>query len=96
MALVASGGLSHWPGHYRHGDIDTEWDDQVLKILGSGETQKLGQYSDADIAVGGTGAAELRNWITLVGATGPAKVEILAYEPVTAFATGCAVTSVQC
>ncbi len=96
VVMVASGGLSHWPGHQRHGEINTAWDDRVLRILADGDAEQLSRYSDAEIAEGGTGAAELRNWITLLGATGPRKAEVLAYEPVTAFATGCAVTAIAC
>jgi len=96
VVMIASGGLSHWPGHRRHGDINTDWDDEVLDLLRSGKGEALSRYSEDKIAEGGTGAAELRNWITLLGATGSKPVEVLTYQPVTAFATGCAITSIPC
>jgi aromatic ring-opening dioxygenase catalytic subunit (LigB family) len=96
VVMIASGGLSHWPGHRRHGDIDTAWDARVLDLLSEGKGDELARYTDDQIAEAGTGAHEVRNWITLLGATGPRPAEVLTYQPVTAFATGCAITALAC
>jgi 2,3-dihydroxyphenylpropionate 1,2-dioxygenase len=94
VVIIASGGLSHWPGHRRHGEINTDWDDRVLDLLRQGKGDELSRYTDEMIGEAGTGAAEIRNWITLIGAAGTSPVEVLTYQPVTAFATGCAVTAI--
>ncbi|HZT07119.1 MAG TPA: extradiol ring-cleavage dioxygenase [Chloroflexota bacterium] len=93
--IVASGGLSHWPGHAKHGTINIEWDSEVLELITHGRGEALSCYTDAQIDEGGTGAAEIRNWIAMLGAFGPSTAEVLAYQPVTQFATGCAVVQLH-
>ncbi len=39
---------------------------------------------------GGNGGQEIRNWIALMGAVPGRKGELLAYEPVEEWITGCA------
>jgi protocatechuate 4,5-dioxygenase beta chain/2,3-dihydroxyphenylpropionate 1,2-dioxygenase len=79
VALLASGGMSHFPGTDRYADPDYAWDRQLLGRLSEGrggETAALtGEALDA------AGNVELRTWITLLGALGDARAEVLCYEP---------------
>lgn len=95
VVVVATGGLSHWPGHVRHGQINREWDHRVLELVREGRGEELAGYSEAQISEGGTGGNEVRNWITLAGVVGNRPAEVLAYEPIPAFATGCAVVAIN-
>ena len=95
VAVIASGGLSHWPGSTLHGTINQEWDRRILDLILSGAGEKLSEYSEEEIAEGGTGGQEVRAWITLLGAAGPAPAELFAYEAATAFATGYALVEVK-
>ena len=44
----------------------------------------------AAVECGGDGGQEIRNWIALLGAVPGWKGELLAYEPVPEWITGCA------
>lgn len=95
VVVVASGGLSHSPGAREHGQINREWDGRVLELVRTGNGEELARYTEAEIAEGGTAGAEVRAWVTMLGAVGPAPAEILAYEPVPVFATGCAIAAMR-
>jgi aromatic ring-opening dioxygenase catalytic subunit (LigB family) len=90
VAVVATGGLSHWPGEAKHGKINTAFDKKFLERLVRGERAELAAYSHEEIAVeAGSGGHEIRTWIALAGAVPAWKAELLAYEPVVPWATGC-------
>lgn len=89
IGLIATGGLSHWPGEPKAGKIDTEFDREFLKSLSAGDLQRLGAYRHEEIADAGSGAHEVRTWIALAGAVAGWKAKVLAYEPVAPWATGC-------
>lgn len=93
VALVAAGGLSHWPGMAEAGLMSPEWDHAVLDRLAAGDREVLWEPPSEGLEEAGPGAAELRSW-TVVGAAAPAgRAEILGYEPVAEWATGCAVVA---
>lgn len=90
VALVATGGLSHWPGEAKHGKINIAFDKNFLDVVVSGQRQKLTEYSHEEInAEAGSGGHEIRTWIALAGALPDWKARLLAYEPVVSWATGC-------
>ena len=88
VALLGQGGLSHWVGTARMGDIDVEWDRRVLDLLTSGKAEQVAGWSREAIESAGNGAHEIRSWLTLAGAMEGRPAEVLAYEPVAAFVTG--------
>jgi aromatic ring-opening dioxygenase catalytic subunit (LigB family) len=88
VALVGQGGLSHWVGTARMGDINVDWDRYVLDLLAAGRAEEIAGWSRAAIEVAGNGAHEIRSWLTLAGAMAGRTAEVLAYEPVVAFVTG--------
>ncbi len=88
IGLVATGGLSHDPGERNHGVIDTIFDKRFLEEMAAGDSDRLGQYTRAELAAEGAGAFELLSWIALSGALNGAKGRVLAYEAVKPWATG--------
>ena len=89
VALVATGGLSHWPGEAKHGKINSDFDRRFLDRL-AGDRDKLTQYTHVEINTeAGSGGHEIRTWIALAGAVDGWKANIIAYEPVVPWATGC-------
>ncbi len=90
VALIATGGLSHWPGEAKHGKINAAFDRAFLDLVVAGPREKLTEYSHAEIsAEAGSGGHEIRTWITLAGALPEWRANVLAYEPVVPWATGC-------
>ena len=94
VAVIGSGGLSHWVGTPEMGQINEDWDRQLLDLLANGNSSQLADWSDAQIEPAGNGAHEIRNWATALGAAEGARVEVLAYEPVHEWLTGIAVCDV--
>ena len=91
VALVATGGVSHWVGTPETGRINPEWDRRVLDHVTRGDVAPLLDWTWAEIERdGGNGGQEIRNWIALIGAVPGWKGEVLAYEPVREWITGCA------
>jgi len=91
VALVASGGISHWVGTPETGRINSEWDLRVLDHIARADLDPLLKLTHAEIERdGGNGGQEIRNWVALLGAVPGWKGEPLAYEPVTEWITGCA------
>ncbi len=90
VAIVATGGLSHWPGEAQAGKINVEFDKRFLNVLITGDRAELADYTHEQIARdAGSGGHEIRTWITLAGALPDWKATLLAYEPVVPWATGC-------
>lgn len=96
IAVIASGGLSHRPGTPRAGEIDTAFDKEFLAAFCDADAEKLRSYTYDSIGPAGFGAQEIRNWIAVAAVVGNYKANVLAYEPVTGWSTGCAVVQVQC
>jgi 2,3-dihydroxyphenylpropionate 1,2-dioxygenase len=89
VAVVATGGLSHWPGEAKMGKINVDFDKRFLAQLIEGDREKLADYSHDEIArEAGSGGQEIRTWIALAGALPDWKASLLAYEPVVPWATG--------
>jgi 2,3-dihydroxyphenylpropionate 1,2-dioxygenase len=79
VALVASGGLSHFPGTDRYGAPDYDFDRALLASLAGGRGSDTARLTGEELDKAGN--VELRTWITLLGAVGDAPAEVLCYEP---------------
>jgi aromatic ring-opening dioxygenase catalytic subunit (LigB family) len=93
VAVVATVGLGHAPGERIHGEIDTEFDHKFLRKLTEHDAEGIAAYSDDELTARGLGTHELRTWMTLAGLCGERQAEVLFYEPVKAWATGCCLLS---
>jgi len=93
--LIGAGGLSHWPGMAEAGLMSPEWDNAVLDGLVAGHRQNLWDVPSIGYETAGPGAEEIRAW-AVVGAAAPAApADVLAYEAVDAWVTGCAVVDLM-
>jgi protocatechuate 4,5-dioxygenase beta chain len=90
VAIIGSGGISHWVGTAEMGRINPDFDRMVLAALERGDAEALIGLDDATIlAEGGNGAMEIRTFICAMGALGPGcRAEVIAYEPVPEWVTG--------
>jgi hypothetical protein len=92
VALVAAGGLSHWVGTERVGDIDDEFDRWFLDRLARNSFDDVLDMADEELVHAGNGAHEIRSWLTVAGAV-DRPASILAYEPIRPWITGMGVVS---
>jgi protocatechuate 4,5-dioxygenase beta chain len=89
VAIIGTGGLSHWVGMPRMGDVNEEWDRQVLDLVRKGDVDALMAMEDEEIiAVAGNGALEIKNWIFAMAALGSSQAELIAYNPVPEWVCG--------
>jgi hypothetical protein len=95
VAVVGAGGLSHWIGNPRVGDIDEEFDRWFLDRLERGELDQVLDIGDREIVLAGNGAHEIRSWVAVAGAVAPATAKRLAYEPIYPWITGMGVAQFQ-
>jgi hypothetical protein len=79
VVLMASGGLSHFPGTDRYASPDFDYDRRVLAQLEAGRGGELASVTGEELDRAGN--IELRTWITLLGAVGPARAQVYCYEP---------------
>jgi aromatic ring-opening dioxygenase catalytic subunit (LigB family) len=79
IAILATGGLSHFPGSPRIGEIDTHFDNELLNIMRQGKGRSLANYSSDRLLQSGN--SEFLNWIVVLGAIGNAKAAATFYMP---------------
>jgi Catalytic LigB subunit of aromatic ring-opening dioxygenase len=88
VALIGAGGLSHFIGNPRVGDIDEDFDRWFLERLANGELEQVLDMPDDEIELAGNGNHEMRSWLAVAGAMAPTNATTLAYEPVHPWITG--------
>jgi 2,3-dihydroxyphenylpropionate 1,2-dioxygenase len=79
VAILATGGLSHFPGSPRIGEIDESFDHQLLEVMRQGNGKSLIDYSVQDLLKAGD--TEFLNWMVVIGAIGDAKATYTSYMP---------------
>ena len=79
IALMASGGLSHFPGTDRYASPDFDFDRRLLDALTAGRGPELAAITAEELDKAGN--VELRTWITVLGAIGAAPADVYCYEP---------------
>ena len=95
IALVATGGISHWPATPDSGKINEEWDRQFLDRWLVGDKEGMLGYTDAEIyRDAGQGGFEIR---TLIAAAAAARGrgQLQFYRPISIFAVGCTVATME-
>jgi hypothetical protein len=91
VAVVGCGGLSHWIGNPRVGDINEEFDRWFLDRLAAGEVDQVLDMPDDEIELAGNGNHEMRTWVAVAGVMGGAPTRSSVYEPIAPWITGMAV-----
>jgi 2,3-dihydroxyphenylpropionate 1,2-dioxygenase len=77
--LVASGGMSHFPGTKQYSNPNLEWDERALAPLRAGNLRSLLAYDEKELD--DTGNIELRCWAVAAGALGERKPDIVQLNP---------------
>jgi len=89
VAVIGSGGISHWVGTAEMGRVNEDFDRQILDYAVRSDLAALAALRDEDIlANGGNGGMEIRNWACAMGALEGARGEVIAYEAVPEWVTG--------
>ena len=96
IAIIATGGISHWPATPDSGKINEAWDREFLTRWAANDKAKLLSYTDAETyAEAGQGGFEIRTFIALAGATQGMPAAVDYYQPIPIFAVGCTVRTVD-
>ena len=89
IAIVGTGGISHWPATPDSGKINEAWDREFLARWARNDKTALLSYTDAEIyRDAGPGGFEIRTFITAAAAAG-GKGDVYFYAPIPVFAVGC-------
>ncbi len=96
VALIGTGGLSHWPATPNSGKINADWDREFLRRWATNDRAALVAYGDEETyRDGGQGGFEIRTFIAVAGAAEGSTGEVLCYEPIPIFAVGCTAAVMQ-
>jgi aromatic ring-opening dioxygenase catalytic subunit (LigB family) len=88
IALVGTGGISHWPATPNSGKINEAWDREFLARWTRNDRGALTAYSDEEtLRDAGQGGFEIRTLIAVAGACEGHAGEIWFCEPIPIFAT---------
>ncbi len=77
--ILASGGMSHFPGTNRYGNPELDWDNRLLEKLAAGKLKSLIGFDETELD--DTGNIELRCWACAAGALGERKPDIVSMDP---------------
>ena len=92
IALVATGGISHWPATPDSGKINEAWDRDFLVRWAANDRAAMLSYNDADVyRDAGQGGFEIRTLIAAAAAARGGLGSIDFYAPIPIFAVGCTV-----
>ncbi len=96
IAIVGTGGISHWPATPDSGKINEEWDRQFLDEWTRCDQAALLAHDDtSSYLLAGQGAFEIRTFIAVSGATAGTAATVHHYEPIPIFAVGCTTGTVD-
>ena len=92
IAIVGTGGISHWPATPDSGKINVEWDKAFLEEWKNNDKAAMLRYTDAEtLRDAGQGGFEIRTFIAVSGATAGLKAKVHYYRPIPIFAVGCTI-----
>ena len=95
IALVGTGGISHWPATPDSGKINEAWDREFLRRWATNDRPAMLSYSDEDtLREAGQGGFEIRTFIG-VAAAARGTGRVLHYRPIPIFAVGCTVATMD-
>ena len=89
IAMVATGGISHWPATPDSGKINEAWDREFMARWARNDKAALLAYTDLDIyRDAGQGGFEIRTFISLAAAArGPGAIR--HFQPIPIFSVTC-------
>ena len=96
IAIVGTGGISHWPATPDSGKINEDWDREFLDRFIRNDRDALLSYTDEETyRNGGQGGFEIRTFISVAAAADGGAGDIWCYEPIPIFAVGCTVAAME-
>lgn len=95
IAIVGTGGVSHWPCTPDSGRVNEAWDREFLDRWARNDREALLSYTDqATYAEAGQGGFEIRTFIAAAAAAG-GKGQVQFYAPIPIFAVGCTIATME-
>lgn len=96
IAIVGTGGISHWPATPDSGKINEDWDREFLDRWVRNDKDAMLSYTDADTyRDGGQGGFEIRTYIS-VAAAARGQGNLQFYTPdLPIFAVGCTIANME-
>ncbi|MBD52655.1 MAG: extradiol ring-cleavage dioxygenase [Acidimicrobiaceae bacterium] len=96
IALIGTGGISHWPATPDSGKINEEWDRRFLDEWSRCDKDAMLSYDDTQSYIdAGQGAFEIRTFMTISAATEGIEGTVHFYEPIPIFAVGCTIATIN-
>ena len=93
IALVGTGGISHWPATPDSGKINEAWDREFLRRWLANDKAAMLSYTDElTYRDAGQGGFEIRTFISIAAAAG-GQGRLQHYRPIPNFAVGCTVAT---
>jgi 2,3-dihydroxyphenylpropionate 1,2-dioxygenase len=90
IALIGTGGISHWPATPDSGKINEAWDRDFLDRWCRNDRDALLDYDDLTIyRDAGQGGFEIRTFVAISAAAAGARGTVQFYAPIPIFAVGC-------
>ncbi|MDB5458314.1 MAG: Extradiol ring-cleavage dioxygenase, class enzyme subunit [Caulobacteraceae bacterium] len=95
IAVIGTGGISHWPATPDSGRINEPWDREFLGRWARNDRTAMLSYTDAETyAEAGQGGFEIRTFIAAAAAAG-GPGQVLHYAPIPIYAVGCTVATME-
>ena len=94
IAVVGTGGISHFPCTPDSGKINEAWDREFLDKFINNRREEMLDYDDVECyKIAGHGSFEIRTFITIAGLTEGATGNLMFYAPIPIFSVGCTVAT---
>ncbi len=94
VAIIGTGGISHWPATPDSGKINWEWDQDFMAKWCDNDRDALLDYDDLQVyADAGQGGFEIRTFLAVSAAAGGAQGTVHFMEPIPIFAVSCTIAS---
>jgi 2,3-dihydroxyphenylpropionate 1,2-dioxygenase len=95
IAVVGTGGISHWPATPDSGKINENWDREFLQRWQANDKQALLSYTDeATYRDAGQGGFEIRTFISIAAAA-KGRGSLQYYRPIPIFSVGCTIATME-
>ena len=96
VVIIGTGGLSHWVGAARMGEVNEDFDHTILDMIRRRDIDAILGFTDEEVLNhSGNGALEYRNWLVAIGALKEYEYELLCYEPIHGWVTGTALVELK-
>lgn len=79
VAIIGTGGLSHYPGTPLYGKVDIDFDRKLLRLIEEGKGENILKFTDEELQQSGN--LEIRTWMTPMGASFSGKGKVLMQVP---------------